>query len=310
MLSSGQIDEFIAQHRLPNKFRDSINLHYLPLASWVMAQHHPGEALFVGINGAQGTGKSTLAAFVRLALESGANWRVAVLSIDDFYLTRAERKKLGEQVHPLMETRGVPGTHDMQMLATCIEELKILGSEKSLALPCFDKSRDDRADPAIWPVISGPIDLIILEGWCVGCTPQAGDDLLEPINLLESEEDASGAWRRYVNDQIEGSYNALFATLDALIFLQAPNFDAVYRWRCEQEKKLAAITANHAAGIMNAKQIAHFIQHYERLTRVNLATLPATADVVLELSENHDCVRSCYGTHRKRHASRTIKDKL
>ena len=305
MLSSRQIDEFIAQHHLPNKFRDLIKLHYLPLVSWVMSQHHPGEALFVGINGAQGTGKSTLAAFVRLALELGAGWRVAVLSIDDFYLTRAERKKLGEQVHPLMETRGVPGTHDMQMLAHCVERLKTLESGACFTIQRFDKSRDDRADPDIWPVISGPIDLIILEGWCVGCTAQAGDDLLEPINLLEREEDASGTWRRYVNDQIEGSYTALFATLDALIFLQAPNFAAVYRWRLEQEKKLAAVTANHAAGIMNAKQIAHFMQHYERLTRMNLATLPATADVVLELNENHDCVRSCYATRRKRHDSRT-----
>ena len=305
MLSSRQIDEFIAQHHLPNKFRDLIKLHYLPLVSWVMSQHHPGEALFVGINGAQGTGKSTLAAFVRLALELGAGWRVAVLSIDDFYLTRAERKKLGEQVHPLMETRGVPGTHDMQMLAHCVERLKTLESGACLTIQRFDKSRDDRSDPDIWPVISGPIDLIILEGWCVGCTAQAGDDLLDPINLLEREEDASGTWRLYVNDQIEGSYTALFATLDALIFLQAPNFAAVYRWRLEQEKKLAAVTANHAAGIMNAKQIAHFMQHYERLTRMNLATLPATADVVLELNENHDCVRSCYATRRKRHSSRT-----
>ena len=304
-LSRRQIDEFISHHRLPNKFRDLINLHYLPLVSWVLSQHQSGEALFVGMNGAQGTGKSTLAAFVRLALELSVGWRVAVLSIDDFYLTRAERKKLGKNVHPLMQTRGVPGTHDMQMLALCVERLKTLESGASLALPRFDKSRDDRADPDIWPVISGPIDLIILEGWCVGCTAQAGAELLEPINILEREEDASGAWRRYVNAQIEGSYTDLFATLDALIFLQAPNFDAVYRWRLEQEKKLAAVTANHAVGIMNAKQIAHFMQHYERLTRMNLATLPATADVVLELDEHHDCVRSCYPTHRKRHDSRT-----
>jgi len=297
-LSSRQIDKFISQHRLPDKFRDLTDLHYLPLVSWMMSLHHPGEALLVGINGAQGTGKSTLAAFVRLALEWGAGWRVAVLSIDDFYLTKAERKKLGQHIHPLMETRGVPGTHDVQMLATCIEALKNLGSEKSLFLPRFDKSRDDRADPESWPLISGPIDLIILEGWCVGCTAQAGEDLLEPINLLEREEDASGEWRRYVNDQIERSYTNLFETLDALIFLQAPNFDAVYRWRLEQEKKLAAVTANHAAGIMNSKQIAHFIQHYERLTRVNLATLPGTADVVLELNQNHDCVLSCYATRR------------
>ena len=96
----------------------------------------------------------------------------------------------------------------------------------------------------------------------------------------------------------KGRYSDLFATLDALVFLQAPNFDAVHRWRLEQEKKLAAVTPDNAAGIMNSKQIAHFIQHYERLTRFNLATLPATADVVLELNENHDCVHSRYATCR------------
>jgi D-glycerate 3-kinase len=296
MLSSRQIDEFIAQHRLPDKFRDLIKLHYLPLASWVESQGQADEALFVGINGAQGTGKSTLAAFLRLALEQGANWRVAVLSIDDFYLTRAERKKLGKSIHPLIETRGAPGTHDMQLLASCVEDLKNLGPEHSFALPRFEKSRDDRAYPTTWPLVNGPIDLIILEGWCIGCTPQAGDDLLEPINLLEREQDTSGEWRRYVNNQIKGSYSELFATLDALIFLQAPSFDAVYRWRLEQEKKLAAIAPGDAAGIMNNEQIARFIQHYERLTRVNLAVLPGTADVVLELNENHDCVHSSYAT--------------
>ena len=298
MLSSRQIDEFIAQHRLPDKFRELIMLHYLPLVSWVESRRQAGETLFIGINGAQGTGKSTLAAFVRLALEWGANCRVAVLSIDDFYLTRAERKTLGEHVHPLMETRGVPGTHDILMLAACIEELKNLGPEESMALPRFDKSQDDRAGPDTWSHVSGPIDLIILEGWCVGCTPQTDDNLLEPINSLEREADTTGEWRRYVNDQIKGGYTDLFDTMDALIFLQAPSFDAVYRWRLEQEKKLAAVTPNHAAGIMNSKQIAHFIQHYERLTRVNLATLPGTSDVVLELNENHDCVRSDYATHR------------
>jgi len=290
VLSSRQIDEFILQHRLPDRFRDLIKLHYLPLASWVESQRQPGEPLFIGINGAQGTGKSTLADFIRLTLELSTNWRVAVLSIDDFYLTRAERNKLGDRIHPLLATRGVPGTHDIQMLASCVEELKSLGPRHNSALPRFDKSRDDRADPDTWPLVSGPIDLIILEGWCIGCTPQGDDDLREPINSLEREEDASGGWRSYVNDQIKGSYTDLFATLDALIFLQAPSFDAVYRWRLEQEKKLAAATLNPASGIMNNKQIAYFIQHYERLTRVNLAILPGTADVVLELNENHDCV--------------------
>jgi len=297
MLSSQRIDQFILQHRLPGKFRDVILSHYLPLASWVETRHQAGEPLIVGISGAQGTGKSTLAEFLHLTLERGANCRIAVLSIDDFYLTKAERKSLGKQIHPLMETRGVPGTHDMQMLVACIEKLKNLVPGESMALPRFDKSCDDRTIPDSWPIVHGPIDLIILEGWCVGCTPQSEDDLLEPINLLEREEDVTGDWRRYVNNQIRGSYTDLFATFDALIFLQAPSFDAIHRWRLEQETKLAASSPDHAAGIMNSEQLARFIQLYERLSRMNLANLPATADVVLELNENHDCVRSRYAAN-------------
>ena len=296
MLGRRQIDEFITQHRLPGGCRDLIRQHYLPLASWLQSQIQAGEVQFVGISGAQGTGKSTLADFLGLALESSMNCRVAVLSIDDFYMTRAERKKLGELIHPLMETRGVPGTHDIPMLASCIEQLKNLGSENTLSLPLFDKSLDDRAAADTWPLVSGPVDLIILEGWCVGCTPQAGDDLLEPINSLEREEDAECDWRRYVNDRIRGSYTDLFATLNALIFLQAPSFNAVHRWRLEQETKLAAVSPDHATGVMNHEQLERFIQHYERITRTNLVTLPGTADVVLELNEKHDCVSSRYLT--------------
>ena len=294
MLTNKQQKEFISQYRLPDKFGDLIDAHYSPLAKWVIQQHEPDETLFVGINGAQGTGKSTLAAFLRLMLESNAGRRVAVLSIDDFYLTKAERRELGKRIHPLLETRGVPGTHDMQMLAAYVKQLKALGAESELSLPRFDKARDERADPDAWPVISGPVDLIILEGWCVGSEPQSDDALMQPVNLLEREEDPSGEWRRYVNDQLNGSYADLFAQLDALIFLRAPDMDAVHRWRLEQEEKLVATTTADFANIMNSEQLARFMQHYERLTRENLAALPATADVVLELNYNHDCKQSCY----------------
>lgn len=293
MLTNHQIEEFILGHRLPGKFRDLINRYYSNLASWLLQQLQPDNTLFVGINGAQGTGKSTLAAYLKLALEADEKRRVAVLSIDDFYLTQAERLRLAERVHPLMQTRGVPGTHDIPLLAQSIEQLKRLDQESHTLIPRFDKSLDDRVESSHWSQFSGPVDLIILEGWCVGTKAQTENALLRPVNALERDQDPSGKWRRYVNQQLESDYAALFAKLNALIFLQAPDFGAVYRWRLEQEEKLAIASPN-AAGVMNSDQVADFIQYYERLTRANIETLPDTADVVVQLDVNHDCAGVCY----------------
>jgi len=294
LLNHRQITGFIARHRLPDAFRELIVRHYAPLASWLMRTRRTTEVLFVGINGAQGTGKSTLADYLKLALESGAGWQVAVLSIDDFYLTKAERQRLAGRIHPLLKTRGVPGTHDVQMLTSCVERLRNLAATDSLALPCFDKAIDDRAAGDSGSIVTGPVDLIILEGWCVGTASQQESSLTRAINSLEESQDPSGAWRRYINAQLDGDYAELFAQLDALIFLQAPSFDAVCRWRLEQEEKLAEVSSGNAEAVMSAERIAFFIQHFERLTRLNMETLPQSAEVVLELNENHGCVRSIY----------------
>jgi len=294
MLSRKQIDHFITRHGLPAEFHNLIDNHYNPLASWLIRQRRSEKTTLLGINGAQGTGKSTLAEFLQFSLTEHQNWHVAVLSIDDFYLTADERKKLGKTVHPLLKTRGVPGTHDLQLLSGYIRRLRSLGTNTELALPRFDKARDDRAPAGIWPVVTGPIDLIILEGWCVGSTPQTPDALLKPINQLERDMDPDGKWRYFVNEQLQRGYADLFAKLDYLFFLRAPDFDAVFRWRLEQEKKLAEKSPKDSAGIMNRDQIAKFIQYYERLTRANFVSLPKIADIVLELDQNHDCVRSVY----------------
>jgi len=294
-----QVDEFVSKHRLPDKYRKFIKEHCSQLVKWLVEKRQPGTTFLLGINGAQGTGKSTLADYLRLALQIGHQWQVTVLSIDDFYLTKAERTQLSRQVHPLLETRGVPGTHDVCMLMDCISKLRNLDATKTLLVPRFDKALDDRADPDSWSVATGPTDLIILEGWCVGSMPQPDDALMQPVNSLDEQEDASGDWRRYANRQLEGPYAELFAQIDALVFLQAPNFSVIHQWRLEQEEKLAASCCQDMAEIMNSEQLTLFVQHYERLTRANLASLPATADVVLELDDNHDCVRSYYATPRK-----------
>ena len=286
MLFGVNADDFIARHRLPDKFRTLIEEHYAPLVAWLEAQRVADRSLLLGINGAQGTGKTTLADYLKLALEGGPGWRVAVLSIDDFYLSKAERNQLGENVHPLLRTRGVPGTHDLHMLTACLHQLDTLGADQRMPLPRFDKATDDRARRETWPIVTGPLDLIILEGWCVASRPQPAADLETPVNELERQQDPTGDWRRYVNEQLQHDYADLFARLDKLIVLQAPDFAAVRRWRLEQEEK--------GARAMSTAQLDVFIQHYERLTRVNLESLSNIADAVLEFDDNHDCVRSYF----------------
>lgn len=286
-ISDQDLCDFLLKHRLPQEFRDIAERHYLPFAMRLPDYRAGKKPLFLGINGAQGTGKSTLADFLRVATASVFDWTVAVLSIDDFYYTREKRKHLAEDVNPLLEVRGVPGTHDTVMLRQCIEQLRTADYDDQVTLPRFDKSIDDRADASTWPVIRGPVDLIILEGWCVGTRAQPESELGQPINQLERDEDTSGAWRGYVNDQLNSHYAEIFDDLDMLVFLRAPSFQAIHTWRIEQEEKLAAKSSQAASGLMNREQITRFIEFFERLTRVNLTTLSNTADIVFNLDESH-----------------------
>jgi D-glycerate 3-kinase len=294
VVSAAQLQQFVAEHRLPDAFHRTATNFYDRLAAWLRQQVDRKSPFLLGINGAQGTGKSTLADYLALAIGRGGECNIAVLSIDDFYLTSAERQRLAATVHPLLAVRGVPGTHDIALLRDCLSTLRGLGSREQARLPRFDKARDDRADEASWPAIAGPVGLIILEGWCVGSAAESEAGLDAPVNALERARDPDKRWRRYVNDRLAADYADVFAELDALVFLQAPDFEAIRRWRIEQEHKLAASADAQAAGIMNDEQVREFIQHFERITRNNLQTVRSCADIVLELNAYHDCVASHY----------------
>lgn len=260
--------------------------HHEALAAWIAAQLDPGRTLIVGINGAQGSGKSTLAAFLQQRLQQTHARHAVVLSIDDFYATRAERQTLASTIHPLLATRGVPGTHDIRMAMQTLRQLRSLGRDqdqsRSLRLPRFVKVDDDRADPRHWPACSGPVDVVLFEGWCVGTPPEDEAALQQPVNRLEADEDADGRWRAHVNRQLGSSYASLFSMLDRLVLLQAPGFEVVHGWRLEQEAGNVAAAGRTGSG-MSAAALQRFIAHYERLTRHALRLLPARADVVFEL---------------------------
>ncbi|NVK43390.1 MAG: hypothetical protein HWE39_19275 [Oceanospirillaceae bacterium] len=268
---------------------------YVPLAAWLVSQQRQhGAPLVVGVNGAQGAGKSTLFNLLEVTLGEGFGLRVAGISIDDLYKTRAERRRLAREVHPLLMTRGVPGTHDVELGVALLQALRS-GGGQSLRIPVFDKSVDDRCPAAVWQEWSGVADIVVLEGWCVGARPQDEAALQAPVNALERNEDPDGAWRRYVNEQLAGPYRALFDLIDVQIMLRVPSMEAVYAWRSLQEQKLAermqhlfdAGEPTDHLRIMGQGEIHRFIQHYERLTRALLLEMPSRADVVLSLNDNH-----------------------
>lgn len=277
---AGQIDQFIADHRLPDTFRQVIDGYYLPLAVWLAGQRRPGHTLVVGVCGGQGSGKSTLTAFLQLV------WRAldihsAGFSLDDIYLTHRERQTLAREVHPLLATRGVPGTHDVQLGMDTIDALAGRTGQRRVSVPLFDKSIDDRAPREAWPDFRAPVDILLFEGWCVGARPW--EDEAGPVNELERREDADGKWRDYIRAQLDGPYRALFSRLDLLLMLQVPDMESVLGWRRLQEHKLRERTGRG----MNDAEVARFVQHYERVTRHLLAEMPGRADCVLELDREH-----------------------
>jgi len=286
------IPRFIDAHRLPDSYRHVIDQYWLPLADKLAALVGK-EPLFVGINGAQGTGKSTMADMLALTLGRRHSLRCEVISIDDMYLSRAERKQLAESVHPLLKTRGVPGTHDIGLLLDTVRQLKQIGEYNILSLPLFDKAEDDRKPQSQWRACPTAVDIILLEGWCVGTTVQDELMLLEPVNALEACEDADMRWRRYVNASLAGPYQELNALIDVLVMLKAPDFETVYDWRSLQESRLRDANPD-GKQLMSEVDLTRFIQHFERLTRHNLQALPKQADAVFSFDHDHNINHCIY----------------
>ena len=234
------------------------------------------EARVFGISGLQGTGKSTLAA--QLVEAAGARGiRAVALSIDDFYLDRPEREQLAREVHPLLVTRGPPGTHD---LALAVATLDALRAGQPIRLPAFDKLGDRRLPPDRWRE-AREVELVVFEGWFLGTPPEPDAALAEPVNALERDEDADGVWRRYCNAALARDYPPLWRRIDRLLFLQPPDFDIVPEWRWQQERALQAAQPGRAG--MTRAEVERFVQHYERVSRQALCTLPALADAVVRL---------------------------
>ncbi len=276
---------------LPGGYDAAIETLCRPLADAVARwRREARRPIVVGVCGPQGSGKSTLCGVVS-ALLTERGFRTAVLGLDDLYLPKARRAAMAAAIHPLFKTRGPPGTHDVALGLEILDQLTADGPRRDVALPAFDKARDDRRPPDQWPHTVAPVDVVLFEGWCVGARPQASPALATPVNALEAQEDPAGRWRASVEAALAGPYQTLFARLDRLILLKAPSFDQVYAWRAEQESKLAAQLASApdpGRRAMAPDELRRFVMHYERLTRHILTEMPARADLVVELGPQRE----------------------
>lgn len=272
---------------LSQELMDDLPRIYIPLAN-IINVGFGSRMQVIGVNGAQGAGKSTFCELLKLVLEEKFGKKVASWSIDDLYLSRKERKRLSEEVHPLLMTRGVPGTHDVKKGLEIINSLRNANDNTVTMIPRFNKAIDDVYPESEWTKFVGKPDVVLFDGWCMDAKAQDDTELSTPINDLEANEDKDCVWRHYVNDQLKTDYKNLFDTINFLVMLQVPSYDKVFEWRNLQEEKLRiASKGKEATHIMNPDQVRRFIAHYERITRHILAEMPERADMLFKVNDNH-----------------------
>ena len=282
---------FLSKEKIFNQSKavkiKSLKRIYIPISFWMEDKYKKkGKTLFLGLSGGQGSGKTTTAGIIKIILKKFFRRRVYVGSIDDFYKTFKNRKKMSEKIHPLFRTRGVPGTHDVNLINKFFVSIK-RKKFKKIKLPKFQKASDDRMKKKNWFNIKKKPEIVILEGWCVGAKPQTNSLIKKPVNILEKYEDKDLKWRRYVNEKLKKEYKKIFAMIDNLIFIKIPNFSVVFKWRLLQENKLRK--KSHSKNkVMSYDEIKRFIMFYQRITLQMTKDLSKSASVIMYLKKNHE----------------------
>ena len=262
-----------------------LNKFYLPLSEWIYSIYSKDfKTKIIGLSGGQGAGKSTITGILKLILKKKYGLNICVFSIDDFYKTKNERLRMSKKKHPLFITRGVPGTHDITLLNQTIRKLK-QKKFRTVLIPKFDKSKDDRYRKNKWQKIKTKPDIIIFEGWCVGTTHQNNNELKRPINLIEKKYDENLKWRKTVNNLIKKRYKNIFNKIDKLVFLKVPHFNYIIKWRWLQEQKMKLTTKSKKT--MSKTEVKKFIMFYERLTKHMIKNYSKISDLTIFLDKKH-----------------------
>jgi len=275
----------------------SLKRIYIPISFWIENKYkEKGKTLFLGFSGGQGAGKTTVVKILKIILKKFFKRKIHTSSIDDFYKTLKDRNKMSYTAHPLFKTRGVPGTHDINLIKKFFYFIKRKNFRKT-KLPKFDKSIDDRLKKKYWFNVKERPEIVILEGWCVGAQPQPNFLIKKPINILEKYEDQDLIWRKHVNEKLKREYKFFFAMIDYFIFMKIPNFNMVFKWRFLQESKLRKRSYSKKK-VMSYNEIKRFIMFYQRITLQMIKDLSKSASVVMFLKKNHE-IKKFFLDHNK-----------
>ena len=214
--------------------------------------------LVIGINGPQGSGKSTLGrSLVSAAEEIGC--KAVSLSIDDFYLTRCEQIRLSE-AHPeniFLKARGYPGTHDVVLGAKIVSQLSSQ-DESLVKVPRYDKSAHnglgDRHPQENWSTVATPLDFVFIEGWMLGFSPIK--------SIGEGLSQSHGQSMQKINELL-GPYAKWHESISAYVVLWTKDLKNIVRWRIEAEAKMRKEVGQGMSDDDCRKYIEKFLPAYE-----------------------------------------------
>lgn len=215
--------------------------YYLPIYFWILREldlHRQNlkkmgrkpRPFILGFCCPQGGGKTTMTTFIQTLLRTSGN-TVQIASLDDFYVTNEEQCRIAAKYpdNRLLQYRGMPGTHDFNLLNDTLDALR---KGEQVSIPRYDKTayggRGDRASKENWKHIGGgETDVVLLEGWCLGFEPVPLDTLIDDDLLL-------------VNDAL-ATFVSLYTRLDGMLVIEIANMDWVYDWRLQAERGTRAL---------------------------------------------------------------------